>query len=98
MKSDNQHCVLEGPTIAHASANPEDDRFVADEAFSHSDALMISKKGSPEAKVLCQMADWFKKSPNGRYDPTPYHPHSRFLPDGTGVAFSNGGEISLVMV
>jgi hypothetical protein len=98
LDSSDQRCVLEGPTIAHATANPEDDRFVADEAFSHSDALVISRKGSPTTKILCQMIDWFKKSPSGKYDPTPYHPHSRFLPDGTGVAFSNGGEISLVIV
>lgn len=62
-----------------------------------STSIWIAQKGSPEPTLLCKMAqDWFKTLPDGNRQATPDHPHSRFLPNGTGLTFSSGGEIYLV--
>jgi hypothetical protein len=94
----NERPCLAGPTIAHCTANSQDDMFAADETYTHSDNLWYSRKGSTEAKVLCQMTDWFKQSPSGKYNPTDFHPHSRFMPGDKAVSFTNGGQIYMVEV
>lgn len=93
----NERCVLAGATIAHGAASHAEDRFTADEMYGDSTTIWISQKGSPEPVILCKMAqDWFKTLPDGNRQATPHHPHSRFLPNGTGLTFSSGGEIYLV--
>jgi oligogalacturonide lyase len=112
----NERCVLAGGSHAHAAASPHDDVFVADEIYGNTDALYFTKKGNGiKPEVLCQTVGWFQERParpgelSGPNDkrrvigPTPYHPHSRFTPDGTKVAYSNkspkgGGNIYMVEI
>lgn len=94
----NGRCALAGATIAHTAASPEEDAFVADERFGETDKMWISRKGSPQAEVLCQMADWFQERADGSLQTTRHHPHPRFLPNGQGVTFTNGGEVYLAEV
>jgi len=91
----NQRCVMHGPTVAHCSASPAEDRFVADEGFGQTNALFMARKGSVQAEILCQTADWFETR-EGVRQATPYHPHTRFLPSGTAVAFNGPRNIFLV--
>jgi Tol biopolymer transport system component len=92
----NERCVLRGPNIGHGCANPEEDRFVVDELLTDTSSLWFARKGSNEPQFLHKMsADWFAPQ-NGVLQPTPFHPHPRFLPDGTGLVFNSGGEIYLV--
>lgn len=99
----NERCVAIGGTHAHAATSPQEDMFVQDEVFGKTDALFISRKGSPQAQVLCQIAPWMElKEVGGKkvWNTTPYHPHQRFTPSGTKVAFNgkanNAGNIWLV--
>jgi len=99
----NERCVAIGGTHAHAASSPQDDVFVQDEVFGKTDALFVSRKGSPQAQVLCQIEPWMElKQVDGKrvWSPTPYHPHARFTPSGTKVAFNaksnNAGNIYLV--
>jgi hypothetical protein len=91
----NQRCVMHGPTIAHCTTNPAEDRFVADEVFGQTDALWMSRRGSLQPEVLCQITDWFETR-EGVRQAKPYHPHSRFLPSGNAVAFNGQGNAFLV--
>ena len=94
----NERCVLKGPNIAHGCANPDEDRFVVDELLTDTTSLWFARKGSNEPQFLHKMAaDWFAPR-NGVLQPTPFHPHPRFLPNGTGVVFNSAGEIYLVEV
>ncbi|MBI4475042.1 MAG: hypothetical protein HY646_20410 [Acidobacteria bacterium] len=91
----NERCVLAGPNIAHGCANPQEDRFVVDELLTDTSSLWYSKKGSSEPIFLHKMAaDWFAVR-DGVFQATDFHPHPRFLEDGTGVLFNSGGEIYL---
>jgi Tol biopolymer transport system component len=92
----NERCVLSGTNIGHGCVNPEEDRFIVDELFTDTTSLWLAKKGSNEPQLLHKMsADWFTPQ-NGVLQPTPFHPHPRFLPNGTGVVFNSGGEIYLL--
>ena len=92
----NERCVLSGANIAHGCANPEEDRFVVDELLTDTSSLWFSRKGSPTPQFLCKMAaDWFAPR-DGVFQTTRFHPHPRFLENGTGVLFNSGGEIYLV--
>ena len=94
----NERCVLAGPNIAHGCASPEEDRFVVDELLTDTSSLWISRKGSPTPEFLCKMAaDWFALR-DGVYQTTGFHPHPRFLEDGTGVLFNSDGEVYLVEI
>jgi hypothetical protein len=94
----NERCVLRGPNIGHGCASPEEDRYVVDELLTDTTSLWFAKKGSNEPQFLHKMAaDWFAPQ-NGILQPTPFHPHPRFLPNGTGVVFNSGGEIYMVEV
>jgi hypothetical protein len=76
--------------------NPEEDRFIVDELFTDTTSLWLAKKGSNEPQLLHTMsADWFAPQ-NGVLQPTPFHPHARFLPSGTAVVFNSGGEIYML--
>lgn len=91
----NERCVLIGGTHAHCAASPQDDRFVGDEMYGKTDALFISKKGSPQPEILCQTWPWFERDERVKdkkvIGTTPYHPHARFIPNGTAVAYSGRG-------
>lgn len=90
----NERCVLAGPNIAHGAASPEEDRFVVDELHTDTTSLWYARKGSPTPQFLHKMAaDWFAPSPDGTLNTTAFHPHPRFLPNGTGVVFNSAGEI-----
>lgn len=92
-----ERCVLAGACVGHATANPQEDRFVIDDMyFDCKTGLWMAKKGSVEAEFLCQTGvNWHGERQE-------YHPHPRFLPDGKRVAFSsamNGsGEVYIVEV
>jgi hypothetical protein len=76
----------------------EEDRYVVDELLTDTTSLWFAKKGSNEPQFLHKMAaDWFAPQ-NGILQPTPFHPHPRFLPNGTGVVFNSGGEIYIVEI
>ena len=76
--------------------SPEEDRFIVDEMHTDTTSLWLAKKGSNEAQFLHKMsADWFAPQ-DGVLQTTPFHPHPRFLPNGTGVVFNSGGEIYLI--
>lgn len=95
----NERCVLAGANVAHGTASPEEDRYIVDELYTETTSLWMSRKGSPTPQVLCKMAtEWFAPNAEGKLQPTRHHPHPRFLPNGTGVTFSSGGEIYLVEV
>ena len=113
----NERCVLAGGTHAHAAANPEEDRFVEDEMYGRTDAIWIAKKGSFKGEILCQTIPWFElkkgetasaggesRRPVDRViGTTSFHPHARFLPNGTALAYNNksesgGGDIYLVEI
>jgi oligogalacturonide lyase len=93
----NERCVLAGACVGHGTANAEEDRFVIDDMyFDCKTGMWISKKGSTEAKLLCQTGvNWHGKRQE-------FHPHARFLPDGKRVAFSSEmsgtGEVYIVEV
>lgn len=90
----NERCVLAGANIAHGCASDEEDRFVVDELYADTSAIWIARKGSNEAKLLCSMAkDWFEQRPDGTVTATRYHPHPRFLSNGTAVLFNSAGDV-----
>lgn len=92
----NERSVLRGPNIAHSCVNPEEDRFVVDELLTDTTSLWLAKKGSNEPEFLHKMsADWFAPR-DGVLETTPFHPHPRFLPNGTGLVFNSGGEMYLI--
>jgi len=92
----NERCVLAGPNIAHGCASPEEDRVVVDELHTDTTSLWFAKKGSSTPQFLHKMAaDWFKPNAEGVWNTTPFHPHPRFLQNGTGVLFNSAGEIYL---
>ncbi|MBI4471220.1 MAG: hypothetical protein HY646_01035 [Acidobacteria bacterium] len=97
----NERCVAIGGTHAHAASSPNEDVHVQDEVFGKTDALFFSRKGSAQYEVLCQIEPWMELvvGEGGRREwrTTPYHPHHRFMPSGTKLAFNgkanNAGNI-----
>jgi oligogalacturonide lyase len=95
----NERCVLAGASTGHGTVNSEQDRFVVTETYGNlRDGLWISKKGSPEPKLLCQTGYGLYKLP--LHHGASAHP--RFLRDGITVAFSSAmtglGELYLVEI
>lgn len=80
----NERCVLAGSCLAHGTANAQEDRFVVDELYHDcKTGLWMARKGCPEPELLCQTGvSWEDKEQE-------YHPHPRFLPNGTGVSFTS---------
>ena len=77
----------------------------------------VGKKGSFKGEILCQTIPWFElkkgetasaggetRRPVDRViGTTSFHPHARFLPNGTALAYNNksesgGGDIYLVEI
>ena len=113
----NERCVCSGGTHAHACVSPEEDRFIIDERYGQTNHLWMAKKGSHTPEILVQTVPWFElqegqkgvaggeeaRAVNRVIAASGVHPHSRFLPDGTKVAYSNkapdgGGDIWIVEV
>jgi len=95
----NERCVLAGSAIGHSTINPEEDRFVTDDRLGDGSSLWMAKKGSTEAKLLCQMqVSWTETRPDGTVHTTGFHPDGRFLANGQGVTFISGGDLFLVEV
>jgi len=80
----NEHCVLAGSCLAHGTANPQEDRFVVDELYHDcKPGLWMAEKGCTEPQLLCRTGvDWEDREQE-------WHPHPRFLPDGTRVSFTS---------
>ena len=91
--------------------------FVQDEMYGRTEAIWMSKKGSITGEILCQTLPWFELKPGEKalaggetsrpvdrvIGTTPFHPHARFLPNGTALAYNNksengGGNIFLVEI
>ena len=87
----NERCVQIGGTHAHCASSPDDNLHVGDELWGETDHLWISRTNSPKPEILCQIAPWFEQTEPGVVGTTPFHPHARFTPQGTAVAFSGKG-------
>jgi oligogalacturonide lyase len=88
----NERCVMRGPCRGSATANAEQDRFVATDIYDdYSPGLWMSRKGDIEPRLLCQSGG-----------ETGLGAAPRFLRDGKTVAFTQGkkgsSEIYLVEV
>jgi len=95
----NERCVLAGSAIGHTTVNGEEDRFVTDDRLGDGSSLWMARKGSTEAKLLCQMrVSWTETRQDGTVHTTAFHPDGRFLPNGQGVSFISGGDLFHVEV